>query len=109
MKLRINSQFPAGNALIVTLMTMVVVGVLVDLALQYTNGVGRNVDRTLSFRQAVDIGDGATEMAFSSWRAICRQNQTKIYKRSDLDTEVPTPTSSDFPSSDTFTIQNYAV
>jgi hypothetical protein len=109
MKLRINSHFAAGNALIVTLMTMVVVGVLVDLALQYTNGVGRNVDRTLSFRQAVGIGDGATEMAFSSWRAICRQNQTKIYKRSDLDTEVPTPTSSDFPNSDTFTIQNYAV
>ncbi|HEY2711302.1 MAG TPA: hypothetical protein VGI60_02210 [Chthoniobacterales bacterium] len=109
MKLRIYSQSAAGNTLIVTLMTMVVVGVLVDLALQYTNAIGRNVDRSLSFRQGVDIGDGATEMAFSAWRAICRQNQTKIYKRSDVDTEIPTPTPGDFPNSDAFTIQNYAI
>ena len=109
MKFRNYSQSAAGNTLIVTLMTMVVVGVLVDLALQYTNAIGRNVDRSLSFRQGIDIGDGATEMAFSAWRAICRQNQTKVYKRSDVDTEIPTPTPGDFPSSDTFTIQNYAI
>jgi hypothetical protein len=57
------------------------------LTLQYTNGMGRNVDRSLSFRQGVDIGDGAIEMAFSAWRAICRQNQTKVYQRSDVDTD----------------------
>ena len=79
MTFRNYSQSAAGNTLIVTLMTMVVVGVLVDLALQYTNAIGRNVDRSLSFRQGIDIGDGATEMAFSAWRAICRQNQTKVY------------------------------
>ncbi len=99
----------AGNTLVVTLITMAIVGVLVSLALQYTNSVGRNVQRSLLLRQAINIGDASTEMAFSAWRAICRTNQTKIFKRSDLDTEIPTPTPGNFPGVATYNLSNYGI
>ena len=94
---RRDERFQTGNTLIVTLLTMAVVGVFVDLSMQYTNSIGRNVQRSILLRQATNIGDASTEMAFSAWRAICRQNQNKVYKRSDIDNEIPTPTPGNFP------------
>lgn len=99
----------AGNTLLVTVITMAIVGVFVELALSYTNSVSRNVQRSLLLRQATNIGDSSTEMAFSAWRAICRQNQTNIYKRSDMDTEIPTPTPGNFPGVSAYTLTNYAI
>ncbi len=99
----------AGNTLIVTIITMAIVGVFIDLALQYTNSIGRNVRRSLLLRQATNIGDASTEMAFSAWRAICRTNQTKIFKRSDFDNEIPTPTPGNFPGVSQYTLTNYAI
>ena len=98
-----------GNTLLVTLLTMAIVGVFIDLALQYTNSVGRNVQRSLLMRQATNIADASTEMSFSAWRAICRQNQSKIYKRSDMDTEIPTPTPGNFPGVSAYTLSNYYI
>jgi len=69
---RYPSRMQGGNTLIVTIITMMVVGVFIDLAMQYTNSIGRNVRRSLLLRQATNIGDASTEMAFSAWRAICR-------------------------------------
>lgn len=99
----------AGNTLIVTVITLAIVGVSVDLALRYTNSVNRNVQRSILLRQATNIADSSTEMAFSAWRAICRQNQNKIYKRSDMDNEIPTPTPGNFPGVKTYTLSNYAI
>lgn len=99
----------AGNTLLITLLTIAVVGVFVDLALQYTNSISRNVQRSLLLRQATNIGDASTEMAFAAWRAICRQNQTKIYKRSDMDTEIPTPTPANFPGVTAYALSNYKI
>lgn len=98
----------AGNTLLVTIITMAVVGVFIDLAMQYTNSIGRNVQRSLLLRQATNIADSSTEMAFSAWRAICRQNQSTIYKRSDMDNEIPTPTPGNFPGI-TYNLSNYYV
>ncbi len=98
----------AGNTLLVTLLTMAVVAVFIDLALQYTNSIGRNVQRSLLLRQAINVADSSNEMAFSAWRAICRQNQSKVYKRSDMDKEIPTPTPGNFPGV-TFNLTNYAI
>src|SRR4029079_4367820 len=98
----------AGNTLLLTVMTMAVVGVFVSLALQYTNSIRRNVQRSLLLRQAINVGDASTEMSFSAWRAICRQNQTKVWKRSDMDTEIPTPTPGNFPGV-TYTLSNYGI
>ena len=49
---------------------MAIVGVFIDLAMQYTNSIGRNVRRSLLLRQATNIGDASTEMAFSAWQLI---------------------------------------
>lgn len=78
---------------------MAIVGVFIDLAMQYTNSIGRNVQRSILMRQAINVADSSTEMSFSAWRAICRQNQAKIYKRSDMDKEIPTPTRVTSPGS----------
>jgi hypothetical protein len=98
-----------GNALVVTLATITFVTVFVSLSIQYTSSITRNVRRSILLRQATNIGDASTEMAFSAWRAICRQNQSRIYKRSDLDTEIPTPTPGNFPGVTTYTLTNYAI
>ena len=109
MKLNQNKLGQRGNTLIIALMTLAVVGVLVDLGMQYTTSIGRNTQRSLLYRQAINIGDASTEMAFTSWRAICRTNQTKIFKRSDFDTEVPTPTPGNFPGVSQYNLSNYGV
>jgi hypothetical protein len=109
MKINHRSHSLAGNTLIVTIITMAVVAVFIDLAMQYTNSIGRNTRRSLLLRQAMNIGDASTEMAFSAWRAICRTNQTKIFMRSDFDNEIPTPTPGDFPGVSQYTLSNYAI
>ena len=98
----------AGNTLIVTIITMAIVGVFVDLAMQYTNSIGRNGRRSLLLRQATNIGDASTEMAFSTWRAICRTNQTKIFSTADF-AAIPTPTPGNFPGVSQYTLANYAI
>jgi hypothetical protein len=109
MKLNHKQRFQTGNTLLVTLLTMAVVGVFVDLSMQYTNSIGRNVQRSILLRQATNIGDASTEMAFSAWRAICRQKQNKIYKRSDFDNQIPTPTPGNFPGVAKYGLTNYAI
>ncbi len=99
----------SGNTLIITVITLAVVGVFVNLAMQYTNAVNRNVQRSILLRQATNIADSSTEMAFSAWRAICRQNQSKFYKRSDFDNEIPTPTPGNFPGVANYNLSNYAI
>jgi hypothetical protein len=110
MKMKLRPAHPhAGNTLLITVITMAIVAVFVNLAMQYTNSIGRNVQRSLLLRQATNIGDSSTEMSFAAWRAICRQDQTKIYHRSDMDTEIPTPTPGNFPGVSTYTLSNYAI
>ncbi|MBA3960545.1 MAG: hypothetical protein H0X40_01405 [Chthoniobacterales bacterium] len=99
----------AGNALIVTVMTMAIVGVWIGLALQYTDSVGRNVRRSILLRQATNIGDSSTEMAFAAWRSICRTNQTKVFKNSDFSGSIPSPTPADFPGVSQYTLTNFTV
>jgi preprotein translocase subunit SecE len=45
----------AANTLIVTIITMAIMCVFIDLAMQYTNSIGRNVRRSLLLRQATNI------------------------------------------------------
>ena len=110
MKTKADSGYAVmGNTLLVTVVTMAIVGVFIDLAMQYTNSIARNVQRSLLLRQATNIGDSSTEMSFSAWRAICRQNQTRIYRRSDIDHEIPTPTPGNFPGVFNYNLSNYNI
>jgi hypothetical protein len=109
MKLRSEKLAQSGNTLVVTLITLILVSVFVSTALDYTNGINRNVHRSILYHQATNIADSSTEMAFSSWRAICRQNQSKVYPLSSFTTAIPTPTPGDFPGVATYTLLNYEV
>jgi hypothetical protein len=100
----------SGNVLVVTMITLFAVSVFVGLAIQYTNNVARNVQRSILLRQAVNIADASTEMSFSAWREICRSKATGyVLKRSDMDTELPTPTPGNFPGVAQYSLSNYAV
>jgi hypothetical protein len=61
MKFQSRYNVQCGNTLAITLLTMATVGVLVGLSLEYTNSIGRNVQRSLLLRQATNIGDASTE------------------------------------------------
>lgn len=97
-----------GNTILVTILTMAIVGVFIDLSLQYTNNVAHNVQRSLLLRQAVNIGDSSTEMSFAAWRRICRAKQTSVLPGSSFDNELPTPSPGNFPGV-TYSLSNYKV
>lgn len=103
------SAAKSGNVLLVTVMTLLIVSGFVGLSVEYTNNVGRNVQRSLLLRQATNIADASTEMAFSSWRSIARAKGSSPPKTSDLDNEIPTPTPGNFPGVSNYTLSNYRV
>ena len=98
----------AGNVLIVTVMTLAVVSAFVGLAVEYTNNVGRNVQRSILLRQATNIGDASTEISFSSWRSISRTMGSTLPTTSAL-SSMPTPAPSDLPAAGAYTLTNYRV
>jgi hypothetical protein len=110
MHLKRNRPAQAGNILVVTVITLLIVSVCVGLAFEYTNNVSRNVQRSILLRQAVNIADASTEMSFSAWRGIARSKAPGyVLKKSDLDNELPTPTPGNFPGVSSYTLTNYRV
>ncbi|MDQ6623254.1 MAG: hypothetical protein M3Y86_07190 [Verrucomicrobiota bacterium] len=100
---------PAGNTLIVTVITLAVVAAFVGFAVEYTNNVARNVHRSILLRQAVNIADSSTEMSFAAWRNITRSKGNVPLKKSFYDNELPTPTPGNFPNVPFYTLSNYYV
>lgn len=98
-----------GNTIVVTLITLAIVAVFVDLSLQYTNSIAHNVQRSILLRQATNIGDSSTEMAFAAWRGICRAKQTTTLPGSSFDNELPTPSPGNFPGVSAYYLTNYTV
>ncbi len=88
-----------GNALVVTMVTIALVAGFIALSIDLTGSVSRNVKRSLLLRQAINIGDAATEMAFADWRAACIQNYAvpapkgKTFNNAAL----PSPSPGNFP------------
>ncbi|HWM23981.1 MAG TPA: hypothetical protein VNP98_04100 [Chthoniobacterales bacterium] len=110
MHLKRNPSANSGNVLVVTMITLLAVSVFVGLGIEYTNNVGRVVQRSILLRQAVNIADASTEMSFSAWRKICRSKAPGyVLKRSDLDTEIPTPTPGNFPGVPSYSLSNYRI
>lgn len=108
--MKTNSKTESGNIVVVTVITLALVSVFVGLAVEYTNNVGRNVQRSILLRQATNIADASTEMSFSAWRAIARQKGSTVMKMQDMNNELPTPTPGNFPGvSRGYTLSNYFV
>lgn len=104
------SRTSSGNVLAVTVITLAFVSVFVGLAVEYTNNIGRNVQRSILLRQAINIADSSTEMSFAAWREISRDKGTSyVLKKSDLDGELPTPTPGNFPGVPAYNLSNYTV
>lgn len=70
---RILMRKESGSALPLVLITSVVLLTATVCAFQHTLGLARNVERSNTMRQALNIGDGALEYAFGYWREVCRQ------------------------------------
>ncbi len=110
--MRRHSEERSGNALIVTLVTIAVVSGFVALSIDLTRSVSRNVQRSLLLRQAINIGDAATEMAFADWRATCIKNYANPAPKGstfNAASVVPSPSPGNFPGVSKYTLTNFAV
>jgi hypothetical protein len=67
------------------------------------------VRRSLLLRQATNIGDCQYGDGFFSLARYLPDSQTTIFKRSDFDNEIPTPTPGNFPGVSQYTLTNYAI
>lgn len=101
----------SGNALLVTMVTITIVVGFVALSIDLTGGVSRNVQRSVLLRQATNIGDAATEMAFAEWRAACIKNTTTAAPKGSVFTTavLPSPSPGNFPGVKKYTLTNYKV
>ncbi len=99
-----------GNALVITMITIATVAGFVALAIDYTRSVGRNVQRSTLMRQAINIGDAATEVAFADWRAICIKNSSiaaPAGKYFDTNAERPSPSPGNFPGVNQYFLKTF--
>ena len=83
--------------LVTTILSIAVLG-----AVNLTAHVSRNVSRTNTYRQAVEIGDGATDYLFTFWREKCRPLHSVNYLGQDF-SSLPLPDATYFPSVTGFT------
>lgn len=87
----------SGGAILVALAIFTTLSVCILMSLMLTQTVGRNVQRSNTMQTATEIGDGALELAFSSWRNICRLKPNQALATDSFDTEIPLPTAANFP------------
>jgi hypothetical protein len=94
---------PAGNSLVVVLITMAMGMVIVGIAAEYTANVNRLVQRTTTLQTAVAAGDATLEQLFSNWRAICRATPTSSLPTSSFaNITLPTSSQLNLPNASTF-------
>src|SRR2546423_13792558 len=101
----------SANTIVVTLVTLVVLGGFTGIAVDYTGNIGRNGSRDRLFNTAVEIGDGCISEAFSAWRQICKTQSDAGVQNPPTNTfsSIPTPTPGNFPSYPGAVITNYKV
>ena len=96
-----------GSSMLVILMVIFTLSVCIAASLDFTTVVSRDVERSNTWRRAHDLGDGALDYAFTSWRAACRA-QTNTQLPTSSFSSIPTPTASMFPSISNFTVSTGA-
>ncbi|MFL6529831.1 MAG: hypothetical protein ACJ8KX_05125 [Chthoniobacterales bacterium] len=99
-------QAEGGSTIVYVLLTIVLLGGFVALAVDYTSGIGRLAQRDRAFNDAVEIADGCLELAFSSWRQLAQSTQNPP---TSTFTPVPTPSPGNFPSFPNATITNFRI
>ena len=61
-----------GSSLVVVLLAMATLMVIAGIAVEYTSGINRLVQRTTTLQSAISAADATAEQLFANWRAICR-------------------------------------
>lgn len=87
----------AGTVLEICLCFLVVCGIIVVAAVSLTSGFSRSANRSEARTTATQIGLGALDIAFSSWREIARRNWN-VAPTSDALATVQQPVAADFGS-----------
>lgn len=85
----------SGSTMAIAMLTTLVLGVFVALAVDYTGNIGRNAQRDRVFNTAVEIGDGCLEITFGGWRKLSATAENPPTSTFDA---IPSPTAADFPS-----------
>ncbi len=96
-----------GTALIVVLSVIATLAVTALVAMEYTTGLRHQVQRTDGLQNAITIGDGVLDYAFSNWREICRGNTDAALDTASF-ANIPLPTQDQFPFVTNFTAQRGA-
>jgi len=91
-----------GNAMLVVLIVVALLGAAVAGALNLTSSLRRNVHRTNRFRDAQAVGDGALDYLFSHWCTKARAKSNTQLTGDDF-RDIPMPTAALFPTVENFT------
>ena len=83
-----------GSTLAIVITIMAILIAVVGVAIDYTTNETRNVQRSMTFQNALVLGDNALEVLFNNWRSTCRGAPSTVFKTSDF-SAVATP--SPFP------------
>jgi hypothetical protein len=98
----------SGNALVVAMVTIVTLGVCVTVAMSLSVGISRQAQRSRAWSDGTATGLGAIDLAFASWRQICRASYSQDLPTSSF-ASIPVPTSANFPAVTKFTLSNYKI
>src|SRR4030095_9018003 len=91
-----------GSSIVAVLLVIVTLAVFSISAFHSTMTRARNVERTNTYREAMNVGDGALELAFSHWREISRQ-RSNIARPGSAYAGLAAPTSTMFNRIPNFT------
>ncbi len=92
----------SGSTIVIVIVVLATLVVFVGASLSYTQTLARQVQRSNTMQQAQEIGDGAIEIAFASWREICRENAGQSLPTASFQS-IALPTQANFPSVPNFT------
>jgi hypothetical protein len=91
-----------GSSIVAVVLVVVTLAVLSMTAFNSTMTLARNVERTNSYREAMNVADGALELAFAHWREISRQ-RSNINRPGSAFSGLALPTASMFDRIPNFT------
>lgn len=97
-----------GSILLVSLSVMAVTAIIIAGALALTQGIARNANRSQVRTTTTQMGLGAIDMAFASWREIARRNWGRAPTTAEL-TAIRQAVVNDFGSEPGYTISNVSV
>ena len=91
-----------GSSVVAVMIVVATLAALSATAFISTMTLARNVERSNTYREALNIGDGALEHAFGYWREVARQRSNVNRPGADF-SGLPLPTAQMFASVPNFT------